>query len=118
MQNKIGIGLVFGAVLGALDGATAWFTPAARAAIGGIVIGAAFKSMVVGGLCGWFARSRRSAVQGVVLGAGLGLLFAYAIAAMQPQHYYLELMLPGGLVGLILGYLTQTMGAIPGRLEK
>ena len=26
-MNKIVVGLIFGAVLGALDGATAWFTP-------------------------------------------------------------------------------------------
>ena len=27
-MNKIVVGLIFGAILGALDGATAWFTPA------------------------------------------------------------------------------------------
>ncbi len=111
MKNKIVAGLVFGILLGALDGATAWFTPEVRDAIGGIIFGAAFKGMVVGLLCGWFARRKHSTAQGVALGTGLGLLFAFAIAAMQPQHYYLQLMVPGGLVGLILGYLTQTMGA-------
>ena len=29
-MNKIVVGLIFGAVLGAVDGATAWFTPAVR----------------------------------------------------------------------------------------
>ena len=34
-MNKIVVGLIFGLVLGALDGATAWFTPAVRDMIDG-----------------------------------------------------------------------------------
>ena len=32
-MNKILVGLLLGAALGAVDGMTAWFTPAARAGI-------------------------------------------------------------------------------------
>ena len=39
-MNKIVVGLIFGLVLGALDGATAWFYPEARSAIGGILVAA------------------------------------------------------------------------------
>ena len=113
MKNKIVIGLVFGAVLGALDGATAWFTPAVRDAIGGIMMGSAFKGMVVGLLSGWFARKRESVGLGIARGAGLGLLFAYAVAAMQPEQYYLEIMLPGFVVGAMIGFFTQTLGTKP-----
>ena len=38
-MNKIVVGLIFGAILGAVDGATAWFTPEVRAGIVGILIG-------------------------------------------------------------------------------
>jgi len=47
-MNKVVIGILFGLVLGALDGATAWFTPAARAGIVGILIGSSIKGMLVG----------------------------------------------------------------------
>ena len=44
-MNKIVIGLLLGALLGAIDGGTAWFTPAVRAQIVTIVIGSTFKGL-------------------------------------------------------------------------
>ena len=112
-MNKIVVGLIFGAILGAIDGATAWFTPAARAQIVGILLGSTFKGLVVGILSGWYARRVQSTMWGIVVGAALGLVFAYLVAAMgdeQGNHYYLEIMLPGFVTGAIIGFLTQRMG--------
>jgi len=112
-MNKIVTGLVFGAILGLLDGATAWFTPEVRPAIVTILMGSTVKGMVVGLLSGWFARKINSVSWGIGFGAVIGLFFAYLIA-MQPQpsgnHYYLEIMLPGFVVGAIIGFLTQRAG--------
>ena len=47
---------------------------------------------------------------GVVFGLALGLFLAFLVAAMpQPggKHYYFEIMLPGAIVGAIVGYATQ-----------
>jgi MFS family permease len=113
MNNKIVVGLIFGAVLGAVDGATAWFTPEARPQMATILMGSSFKGMLVGLLSGWFARKVQSTKWGIVLGAALGLLFALLVALMpQPNghHYYLEIMLPGFVVGAIIGFLTQRLG--------
>jgi F0F1-type ATP synthase assembly protein I len=107
------VGLIFGAVLGALDGATAWFTSDARSMMASIMVGSTIKGMVVGLLSGWFARKVNSTRWGIVVGSVLGLAFAFAVAAMPSengQHYYLEIMLPGFVVGAIIGFLTQKMG--------
>jgi hypothetical protein len=112
-MNKIVVGLIFGAVLGALDGATAWFTPAVRNALGMIMVGSSIKGMLVGLLSGWYARKVQSTAKGIMVGSVLGLAFAFAVAAMpteKGQHYYLEIMLPGFVVGAIIGFLTQKMG--------
>jgi hypothetical protein len=109
-MNKILAGLLFGLVLGALDGATAWFYPETRGLVGGIMVGSSFKGMLVGVLAGWFAQKVHSTAWGIAVGSILGLLFAYAVAAMQKSHY-LEIMLPGFLVGAIVGFLTQRAGA-------
>src|SRR5215472_13514553 len=109
-MNKIVVGLIFGLVLGALDGATAWFYPETRPVIGGILVGSTFKGLLVGVLSGWFARKVQSMAWGVALGAGLGLLFAYGVAAMDAtsgKPHYLEIMLPGFLTGAIIGFWTQ-----------
>jgi hypothetical protein len=112
--NKILVGLLFGLVLGALDGATAWFYPETRPVIGGILIGSSFKGMLVGILSGWFARKVHSTGWGIAVGSALGLLFAFLVAFMDAKSgkpHYLEIMLPGFVVGAIVGFLTQRMGA-------
>ena len=113
-MNKIMVGLVFGLVLGALDGATAWFYPETRPVLAGIMIGSSFKGMLVGLFSGWFARKVHSTGWGVTLGSALGLLFAFIVAFMDAKSgkpHYLEIMLPGFVVGAIVGFLTQRMGA-------
>jgi hypothetical protein len=120
-MNKIVAGVVFGLVLGAIDGATAWFTPEVRPGIAGIMVGSSFKGLIVGMLSGWFARKVDSVPWGIAFGAVLGLALAFAIAAIpQPsgKHYYIEIMLPGFVTGAILGFLTQRAGIKGERLAK
>ena len=112
-MNKILVGLVFGLVLGAVDGGTAWFYPEVRPLIAGILVGSSFKGMLVGLLSGWFARKVHSTKWGIVVGSALGLLFAFLVAAMpgeHGEHHYLEIMLPGFVFGAIIGFLTQRLG--------
>lgn len=109
MNNKILIGLVLGAVLGAIDGATAWFTPEARTMMLGIVIGSTVKGIVAGIAAGIFARKVHSTIGGVIFGLIIGLGLAYWVAAMQGKYYF-EIMLPGSIVGAILGWATQRYG--------
>jgi hypothetical protein len=60
---------------------------------------------------GAFARKVESLALGIVFGLGVGPLLAFVVAQM--QHGYLEIMLPGGMVGLIVGYATQRCGQGP-----
>jgi len=114
-MNKAVLGLLLGGILGVFDGLSAWFTPAVRNALLGIVIGSTIKGLIAGVLIGFFARKVNSLALGIVFGLGVGLLLAYAVAAMQPgpDHYYFEIMLPGGIVGTIIGYATQRFGVGP-----
>jgi hypothetical protein len=108
-MNKITYGLILGGILGIFDGLTSWFTPEVRPQLMGIVLGSTFKGLLAGVLIGVFARKVHSLALGVLFGLGVGLLFAFFIAHMQGKYYF-EIMLPGGLVGLIVGYATQKYG--------
>jgi F0F1-type ATP synthase assembly protein I len=113
-MNKIVVGVLFGLILGALDGATAWFYPEARPMMTNIMVGSSIKGMIVGILSGWFARKVQSTTWGIVVGSALGLLFAFLVAVMDAtkgKPHYLEIMLPGFVVGAIIGFLTQKVGA-------
>jgi hypothetical protein len=113
-MNKTLLGLLLGGALGVLDGLTALFYgPEVAAQIVGIVIGSTFKGLVAGVLIGWFANRVPSVWKGVLFGLAVGAAFAFLVAAMPDpsgKHYYWEIVLPGSLVGAIVGYATQRYG--------
>jgi len=115
-MNKVLLGLLLGAVLGAIDGATAWFTPAVRFEIMAIIFYSTIKGLIAGVLIGFFARKVNSLPLGILFGLAVGALLAFAVALMPDptgHHYYVQIIVPGSLVGLIVGYATQRYGAMP-----
>jgi hypothetical protein len=116
-MNKILLGLLLGTVLGAIDGATAYLTPEVRVEMATIIIGSTFKGLVGGILIGFFARKVQSVPLGILFGLAVGALLALAIALMPDavthKHYYFQIILPGSIVGLIVGYATQKFGSAP-----
>jgi len=111
-MSKPLIGIVLGAILGAIDGLTAWFTPAVRDQLGGIVVGSTVKGVIAGIAIGFFAKKFHSLPLGILFGLAVGAFLAFLIALLQ-GGYYLEIMLPGSLVGLIVGFATQKYGKAP-----
>lgn len=110
-MNKPVYGMLLGGVLGAFDGMTALVSaPETAPKILEIVAGSTFKGLVAGVLIGWFANKVHSTPKGVAFGLVIGLFFAYLVAMMpnpDGSHYYWEIMLPGSIVGMIVGYATQ-----------
>ena len=112
-MKKPVLGLLLGAVLGAFDGLTALATPEVASQIVGIVIGSTIKGLIVGALVGWYAYRVQSLSKGLLVGLVVAAFFAFLVAAIpQPDghHYWIEIMLPGSIVGLIVGYATQQFG--------
>jgi len=97
---------LLGGFLGIFDGLTALFTPEVRDQIVGIVIGSTIKGLLTGVIVGFFAKKVHSLAIGTVFGLIVGAFFAYLILLMNPGHT-LNIMLPGSLVGLIVGYTAQ-----------
>ena len=112
-MNKILVGLIAGAVLGFVDGATAWFSPEVRDQMLIIVISSTIKGMIAGIAAGWYARRVQSVPKGIVFGFIVGLVLAFAVAAMpQPDgtHYWWQIMVPGSILGGVIGWATQRYG--------
>jgi len=112
-MSKPILGLVLGGILGIFDGLTALFTPEVVPQIMGIIIGSTIKGIIAGVAIGFFARKVNSLPLGIAFGFVVGLLLAFAVAAMPDEngkHYYFQIMLPGSIVGLIVGFATQKYG--------
>jgi hypothetical protein len=112
-MSKPLIGILLGAVLGAFDGLTAWFTPAVRNQLAGIVVSSTFKGVLAGVAIGFFAKKFRSLTIGILFGLAVGALLAFLTARFAVGGYYFEIMLPGSMVGLIVGFATQKYGKVP-----
>ncbi len=115
-MNKPVLGLVLGGVLGALDGLSALVSaPEVAPEISGIVIGSMGKGLLAGLIIGFVSRKWQSLTVGLVAGTAIAALFALPIALMNKnaatgQPYFWEIMIPGSMVGLIVGYATQKFG--------
>jgi hypothetical protein len=117
-MNKPVLGLVLGGLLGVFDGLSALVSaPETAPQILSIVIGSTIKGLIVGVLIGWFARKVRSVPAGLVFGLLVGAFFAFLVALMPDadgKHYYWQIVLPGSVLGLIVGYATQRYGRVAG----
>ena len=112
-MNKILVGVIVGGVLGLIDGATAWFTPEVRNQMLGIIIGSTGKGIIAGIAAGWFARKVQSVPKGIAFGFVVGLLLAFGVAAMpgeNGEHYWWQIMVPGSILGGVIGWATQRYG--------
>ena len=117
-MTKPMLGLVLGGVLGVFDGLSALVSapndPAIKAGIVGIVIGSTVKGILTGLLIGWFAKRTQSLGTAIVFGLAVGLALAFGVSLVQKLSgqpaYYWQIMLPGGILGVIVGYATFTHG--------
>ena len=97
--------MLLGGVLGAFDGLSALLSaPETRPLIAGIVAGSTFKGVVAGAIIGLVAQRTRSIGVLVAVGLVVGAFFAYLVTLGQP--YFWEIVLPGSLVGVIVGFAT------------
>jgi hypothetical protein len=101
--------MVLGGILGVFDGLTALVSaPELRPEIAGIVVGSMFKGVIAGLAIAMFEKKVKSLPLGILFGLAVGLFLAYLITLGNPPQYFWKIMLPGGIVGLIVGYATYT----------
>jgi hypothetical protein len=105
-MSKPVFAMLLGGILGVFDGLTALVTggPEIPSQIGVIVAGSTFKGVVAGLIIGLVAQ--RTQLLAVIVGVGVAVaaLFAYLVTIGTP--YLWEIVLPGSIVGLIVGFAT------------
>lgn len=119
-MNRPLLGLVLGGGLGVLDGLSALVSsPEVSGEIAGIVLGSSGKGLLAGIIVGVIARKLESSRLGTLIGVGVASLITFPVAHMNATHYgrpdyYWKIMLPGALVGAIVGYVVMRYGKAPG----
>lgn len=111
-MNRPVFGLLLGGFLGIFDGLTALFSaPEVAPEIAGIVFFSTIKGIVTGLLIGIFEQKVQSLPLGILFGLAVGAFLAFLIALS--NGYYWQMMLPGGVLGMIVGYATYKYGRGP-----
>jgi len=118
-MSKPILGLLLGAALGFVDGASAYLYPYpdVKEEILFIIIGSTIKGLITGLIAGFVANRMRSLALGILIGLAIGLILSWLAAwgGGDPNvpHYYVEIMLPGMALGAIVGFATQRYGRAP-----
>jgi len=116
-MSKPVLGMLIGAVLGLIDGLSAYAYPGVASMMTGIIIGSTGKGLITGLATGFFANRLRSLPLGIACGLAIGFVLSLLVAATSPdpegRYYYLEIILPGSLVGAIVGYACYRFGRPP-----
>jgi hypothetical protein len=110
------LGLCLGGFLGIFDGLTAPLSaPETLPELPGIVFGSVIKGIITGVMIGFFAQKVRSMSACIVFGLIVGAFWAFLVAYMQyvqlNRVYFWQIMLPGSVLGVIVGFATQKYGA-------
>lgn len=119
MLNRPLTGLLAGLVLGAFDGLSSLVSsPEVKDGLVGIVLGSSFKGLLAGVIVGVIARKLQSTRVSTLIGVAVAALITLPIAHLNAQHYgrpdyYWKIMLPGALVGAIVGYVVMRYGKAP-----
>lgn len=114
-MNKPVVGLLLGGALGVFDGLTALVSaPELKPAIAGIVAGSTVKGLVAGLVIGYVSKKVNNLGIGILAGLAVGALcalpFAMAKDPTSGKIYFWEILIPGSIVGIIVGYATQRYG--------
>jgi hypothetical protein len=101
--------MVLGGILGVFDGLTALVSaPEIASQIVGIVLGSTFKGVIAGLAIAMFEKRVKSLPLGIAFGLAVGFFLAWLVTLGERPEYFWHIMLPGGIVGLIVGYATYT----------
>jgi hypothetical protein len=110
--------MLLGGFLGIFDGLSALLSaPEVAPAIVGIVIGSTIKGLITGVLIGWFAKRTQSLGIAIAFGLAVGVALAFLVCLLQKlggqPPYYWQIMLPGGILGIIVGFATFSARSSP-----
>jgi hypothetical protein len=104
------LGLAVGGTLGLLDGLSGFLEPSLAPVMTGVVTSSLLKGLVAGVVIGYVSQKLRSMALGLLAGAAIGALLSLLVILWAGMASFWDIMLPGMLLGVIVGFSTQKFG--------
>jgi hypothetical protein len=104
------LGLALGGTLGLLDGLSGFFEPSLAPVMGSVITFSMLKGLVSGVVIGYVAQKVHSMLLGILAGVAIAALLSWLVILHAGMALFWDIMLPGMLLGIIVGFCTQKFG--------
>jgi len=108
------LGLALGGTLGLLDGLSGFLEPSLAPVMGSVITFSLLKGLVAGVAIGYFSQRVHSMLRGIVAGIGIAAALSLLVVLHAGMGLFLDIVLPGMLLGGIVGFATQRFGRAAG----
>jgi len=105
------LGLAVGGTLGLLDGLSGFLEPSLAPVMSGVIASSLLKGLVAGVAIGYVSQKLRSMALGLLAGAAIGAVLSLLVILWAGMGSFWDIMLPGMLLGVIVGFSTQKFGS-------
>src|SRR6267378_2432335 len=106
------LGLAVGGVLGLMDGLSGFFEPSLAPVMGSVITFSLLKGLVAGIATGYVSQRVHSMLLGILAGIGIAAVLSLLVILQAGMALFWDIMIPGMLLGLIVGFATQRFGKI------
>jgi hypothetical protein len=104
------LGLAVGGALGLLDGLSGFLEPSLAPVMGSVITFSLLKGLVAGIATGYVSQRVHSMALGILTGAGIAALLSLLVILRAGMALFWDILLPGMLLGAIVGFATQRFG--------
>ena len=104
------LGLAVGGVLGLLDGLSGFFEPSLAPVMGSVITFSLLKGLLAGFAIGLVSQRVHSMLLGILAGVGIAAVLSLLVILRAGMALFWDIMIPGMLLGLIVGFATQKFG--------
>lgn len=104
------LGLAAGGTLGLLDGLSGFLEPSLAPVMGSVITFSLLKGLLAGIAIGYFSQRVRSMPVGIFAGIAITGVLSLLVILRAGMALFWDIMLPGMLLGAIVGFATQRFG--------
>lgn len=108
--SKPMLGLVIGGTLGLLDGLSGFFEPSIASVMTEVITFSLLKGLIAGVAIGYVSQRLQSMLLGILAGGVIGTALSLLVILRAGMALFWDIMLPGMVLGLIVGFATQKFG--------
>src|ERR1043166_2028757 len=112
------LGLAVGGALGLLDGLSGFLEPSLAPLMTSVITFSLLKGLISGVAIGYLARKIHSMLLGILGGLIIAAFFSFLLVLKSGMALFWDIMLPGMLLGLVVGFATQRFGSRESKLRS